>query len=251
MELSPLMKGLPPSQGLASICFISVVPVERALLPGGQTTESWARQGRNVPAILPPPPPTATMSSSEALARWPTLGRCRSVCNATLHPCSPRYLLDVGQNAVTIHKGVPRRDTLVTSQHLEGGGFARSVEAEKAKAFPFADCQGDPVHRQQGLPAVIDLVETNAQAMLVTTRAKCLRAHQGKRWLYQPHGDHSSGGSRMLRMGHALLTLVSSLMTRGLLRDDSSSGGDSKTFFLSSATSRSSGSTDTLFSSAT
>lgn len=52
-------------------------------------------------------------------------------------------------------------------------------------------------------------------------------------------------------MGHVLLTLVSSLMTRGLLSDDSSSGGDSKTFFLSSATSRSSGSTDTLFSSAT
>jgi len=57
--------------------------------------------------------------------------------------------------------------------------------------------------------------------------------------------------SKVPQKGHVLLTLVSSLMTRGLLSDDSSSGGDSKTFFLSSATSRSSGSTDTLFSSAT
>lgn len=76
-------------------------------------------------------------------------------------------------------------------------------------------------------------------------------AQQGKWWLYQPREDRGSAGSRILGKGHALLTLVSSLMTRGLLRDDSSSGGDSKTFFLSSATSRSSGSTDTLFSSAT
>lgn len=39
------MKGLPPSQGMASICFISVVPVERELLPGGQIMESWAGKG--------------------------------------------------------------------------------------------------------------------------------------------------------------------------------------------------------------
>ena len=170
MELNPLTKGLPPSQGLASICFASVIPVERGLLPRSQIMESWARQGCNVPGILPEPLATAAVSSSEALARWPGPARHRTVRNATLHPCSPRYLLDVGQNAVAIHKGVPRCDALVTSQHLEGGGFARSVEAKKAKAFPFADRQGDPVHRQQGLPAVVDLVETNTQAMPVTAR---------------------------------------------------------------------------------
>jgi len=199
MELNPLMKSFPPF-----IRFISVVPQKRGLLPDGQRTGIWARQGHSIPRILHPPPVTATMSSSEALARWPSPGRGRTVCNAALHPCSPRYLLDVGQNTVAIHKGVPRRDALIASQHLESGGFACSVEAKKAKAFPFADCQGDPVHCQQGLPAVIDLVETNAQATPVTTRSTHPRPRQGRQWLYWPVGTTAQLAAE--RSGRATLS---------------------------------------------
>lgn len=101
-------------------------------------------------------------------------------------PCSPGYLLDVGQNAVAIHKGVPRCDALVTRQHLEGGGFARSVEAKETKAFPFADSQGDPVHCQQGLPAVIDLEETTHEPCVTAQwqgKAGCGFASPERTWL--------------------------------------------------------------------
>lgn len=105
-------------------------------------------------------------------------------------PCSPQYLLDVGQNAVAIHKGIPRRDALITRQHLERGGFARSIEAKKAKAFPFADCQRDPVHCQQGFPAIIDLgmargehaAHITCKASEGTARQQAVLAARCPRW---------------------------------------------------------------------
>lgn len=74
-----------------------------------------------------------------------------------------QYLFDIGQDAVAIHVGIPRRNALITRQHFEGSGFASSIEAKQTKALPFADCQGDPVHSQQGLLAVIHLGGTQEQ----------------------------------------------------------------------------------------
>lgn len=67
------------------------------------------------------------------------------------------HLLGVPEHAVAIDVGVAGGDALVSCQHLERGGLASSVEAQQAEALSLPHGQGEPVHRQQGLSAAVDL----------------------------------------------------------------------------------------------
>lgn len=67
------------------------------------------------------------------------------------------YLFNVPQDAVSIDKGVPGGNALITRQHLKGRGLSSSVEAQESKTFTFAYSQRQPVHSQEICPAAVHL----------------------------------------------------------------------------------------------
>lgn len=136
---------------------------------------------------------------------------------------SPTYLFNVPQYAVSVNVGVPGGDAFITCQHLKGRGLACSIEAQEAEALAFPHSQRQPVNSQQILPAAVHL-----------RRREVPRSH-----LTETNSSPSDKGKKKTP---ALRTLLSSCSMRGLPIIDSTIGWHSRTLFLSSATSLSSGS---------
>lgn len=137
------------------------------------------------------------------------------------------HLLNVPQDAVSIDKGVPGGHALIARQHLKRGGLACSVEAEKAETLSFRHGQRQPVHSQESLPAGVHLGGGDKRLCTVT-------------WPH--HTDtHREEKTKKEKTSHFFLTLLSCCRMSGLLTIDSNTGWHSRTLFLSSATSLSSG----------